>query len=110
VVDSLVRSITEQPRGVAALICCGQAEASKSALMFGETASRTAAFTPRLPGPGQLPAAKAAGLVVHAFRSVFTQLQLAYSQRGGPLPHVRIGCVMLHMELLRDLLSPQARG
>lgn len=118
VVDSLVGDFVKAPHGVAALLCHGQVQAEKSLLMFGETGTKTPAFTPRLPGPGQMTTGSRGGLVLQAFRALFSQLQMtqmkARSVDGETAPSqappsdVRMGCAMLHMELLKDLLSPQS--
>ena len=107
VIKPLVDEFIASPRGVGCLLVYGQAEAGKESLMYGEAGARVN-MTPRtLPAPGHAPQQKAPGLVLSAFRAALAALpQLAES--GGP-SEIHMGCVMLHMELLRDLLSPQSR-
>ena len=56
---------------------------------------------------GHAPQQKAPGLVLAAFRAALAALPQV-AEAGGP-SEMHMGCVMLHMELLRDLLSPQSR-
>lgn len=105
VVAKLVDDFMSSQRGVGCLLVYGQSEAGKEALMYGEAGSRMN-MTPRtLPAPGHAPQQRAPGLVLSAFRSALAQLP-RIAEAGGP-SELQMGCVMLHMELLRDLLSPQ---
>ena len=49
------------------------------------------------------------GLVLAAFRAALAQIS-EHKDKTGAQQEIQMGCVMLHMELLRDLLSPQVRG
>ena len=107
VVKGLVDEFIASPRGVGCLLVYGQAEAGKETLMYGEAGARVN-MTPRtLPAPGHAPQQKAPGLVLAAFRAALAALPQV-AEAGGP-SEMHMGCVMLHMELLRDLLSPQSR-
>ncbi|KAL1529784.1 hypothetical protein AB1Y20_000718 [Prymnesium parvum] len=108
VVNRLADDFVSAAQGVACLMCYGQAQAGKETLMYGEAGSRVN-FTPRgLPAPGVRPADRPEGLVQHAFRSVLSQLPML--QATGAPTTVEMACVMLHMELIKDLLSPQSRA
>ena len=108
VVTSLVTEFMSSSRGVGCLLVYGQSEAGKEALMYGEAGSRIN-MTPRsLPAPGHAPQTRAPGLVLAAFRTALQQITDQKDEAGGQV-EMQMGCVMLHMELLRDLLSPQVR-
>ena len=105
--NRLANGFASAPHGVACLLCYGQAQAGKEALLYGEAGSRTN-FTPRgLPAPGHQPGSRQPGLVLHAFRTILSHVPML--EAAGAPADVEMGCVMLHMELLKDLLSPQAR-
>ena len=109
VVHTLVNDFLHGSRGVGCLLVYGQSEAGKESLMYGE-AGKGINMTPRSlppPGAGGHQANKAPGLVLAAFQQALAQLP-AITAAGGP-SELQMGCVMLHMELLRDLLSPQSR-
>lgn len=93
VVNQLVNDFMSSSRGVGCLMCYGQAEAGKEAIMYGEAGSRTN-FTPRgLPPPGGVSQAqRQPGLVLNAFRTALSHLpvmeQAVRSRvlRGGARP------------------------
>ena len=118
VIDHLVSDFVRAPRGVACLLCYGPADVGKAGLLYGDAGSPTN-FTPRgLPPPGHRPQQRAAGLVVRAIHTCLSQLQgLSQAYPSGSTPdgtrvpqagQLQMACVMLHVELLRDLLSPQS--
>ena len=118
VVDALVADFVRAPRGVATLMTYGPAEAGKSAIMYGESGNVTN-FTPRgLPAPHHQKAQRDQGLVLRTFGMVLTQL--SEMSRGGDgaaaaaaaaaqAGQLQMACVMLHVELFKDLLSPQSK-
>ena len=100
--STAISDFVSASHGVGCLMCYGQAQAGKEGVMYGEAGSRVN-FTPRgLPAPGHQPGARNPGLVLHAFRTVLGSIPTMQQ----PV-EVEMGCVMLHMELLKDLLSPQ---
>jgi hypothetical protein len=118
VIDHLVSDFVRAPRGVACLLCYGPADAGKASLMYGAAGSATN-FTPRgLPAPGHRPQQREAGLVLRAIQTSLSQLHsLTQAYPGGSTPdgtrvpqagQLQMACVMLHVELLKDLLSPQS--
>ena len=107
VVEELAHAFVQAPRGVACLMCYGQAESGREALLHGEAGARSNPnFTPRgMPAPGghihQRGDEGSAGLVLAALVEVLGRLG-----DGGA---VEMACVLLHLEQLHDLLSPQSR-
>ncbi|KOO27624.1 kinesin heavy chain [Chrysochromulina tobinii] len=107
VVQDLVNEFVTSKRGVATLMTYGQSEAGREALMYGEAGSRVN-LTPRaLPAPHHIQQQRAPGIVPAAFKATLAHVPTLIN--AGNQVEVHMGCVMLHMELLRDLLSPQSR-
>ena len=104
VIETLTDEFLNAPRGDGALLLYGQSEAGKESLMYGDNLN----LTPRtLPPVGKAP--PALGLVLAAIKRVIVGLHQQGKLDVAEEDKLCMGCVMLHIELLRDLLSPQSR-